>query len=309
MRREESAIAAPDEALEVVVYTSLRLPPPTSEQERSKLVAVDRRAAYQESLARSLLRVEHDPMSLVEDATRRARTPLDEALPPMTVDVREASAQFDWVYVADAPVDVPSDGKYHSIALGTRQCPSKMRYVVAPREDVNVFRIAELVNPIDAPLISGPAELYVGGQYVLTTQVPTVGPRGRLELGLGVEQAIKCARNTTYREDRSGSKIVATNELVHGVEITLVNNLARPIDVEVRERIPQPAENAEVVVEEGSVTPAWQPYDQRERGRLIAGGRRWNVQVAPHAELKLAAQYVVKIYANNMISGGNRREA
>lgn len=308
-RREESSIAAPEEALEAVVFTSLRLPPPSSEQERSKLVAVDRRAAYQESLARSLLRIEHDPMSLVDDAGRRARAPLEEPLPPMTVDVRSAAAQFDYVYTADAPVDVPSDGKYHSIALGSRRCPSRMRYVVAPREDVNVFRIAELENPNDAPLISGPAELYVGGQYVLTTQVPTVGPRGRFEVGLGVEQAIKCARNTRYREDRSGSKIVATNELVHELEIMLVNNLGRSIDVEVRERIPQPDENAEVVVEEGAVSPPWQTYDQRERGRVLVGGRRWTVQVAPHAELTLKAQYVVKIYANNAISGGNRREA
>ena len=50
-----------------------------------------------------------------------------------------------------------------------------------------------------APLLPGPAEVYVGGEYVLSTNLPAVAPRGNFKLGLGVEQAIRCARNTHFR--------------------------------------------------------------------------------------------------------------
>ena len=79
---------------------------------------------------------------------------------------------------------------------------------------------------------------------------------------------------------------------------------------EVRERIPQPAPDAEVVVEEGAVTPAWEPYTQQERGaKALEGGRRWRLTVPANHTQQLSAQYVVKLYANNELEGGNRREA
>jgi hypothetical protein len=64
-----------------------------------------------------------------------------------------------------------------------------------------------------------------------------------------------------------------------------------------------------VVVEEGAIKPTWEEYKQEERGRVIEGGRRWKFQVKPGATQKLSAQYRVKLYANNELVGGNRREA
>jgi hypothetical protein len=139
--------------------------------------------------------------------------------------------------------------------------------------------------------------------------LPTVPARGELKLGLGVEQAIKIARNTKFSEVRSGEKVVAMSELVHDVDIEVVNHLEREIEIEIRERVPVPAPGAEVVVEEMKIEPAWSPYDQEERGQPIEGGRRWEIKVAKAATAKLKAKYVVKIYANNELVGGNRREA
>ena len=144
---------------------------------------------------------------------------------------------------------------------------------------------------------------------MLTTRLPTVPARGELKLGLGAEQAIKVARNTRFSEARSGDKVVAMAELAHDVDIDIVNHLERDIDIEVRERVPVPAPGAEVVVEELEVKPPWQPYDQQERGQIIEGGRRWEVRVGKGASERLHARYVVKIYAQNEIVGGNRREA
>ena len=302
--------AAPTQAgLEAVVFTHLRLSSPTDPGNRNRLQPVDSRRFYLETLARFSVTVTFDVMAVVAEAEKRARSAAHAPLPGGAVDARSIGGYFDFSYAADATVDVPSDGVFHSVALGTRTGEASVLYVAVPREDTNVYRQAQVKNPLPAPMLPGPAEVYVGGEYVLSTTLPAVSPRGDFKLGLGVEQAIRCARNTKFHEARSGTKIVATTELWHDLTIELVNNLDREILCEVRERIPQPAKEAEVVVEEGTITPAWEPYTQEERGSPLEGGRRWRITVPANTTSKLAAQYVVKMYANNELNGGNRREA
>lgn len=296
---------APDAAVPLI-YTSLYLPGP-EDGARTRLRALDRREAYAASLVARAIAVEGDFMGAVAAASARAETSFE--LPRDTIDVRSVAGYFDFVYLADAEVDVPSDGTFHSIPLGTRHAKAELKYVVVPREEPHVYRTAHVTNPTDGPLLPGPVEVYVGGEFVLTTVLPTVAAKGEFLLGLGVEQAIKCARNTRFEEKRSGSKVVATNDLWHTLEIELVNHLDKSAECEVRERIPQPDVDAEVVVEEGEVRPPWEAYTQEELGAPLRGGRRWKVVVPPGRSLKLEAKYAVKIYANNEIVGGNRRES
>ncbi|KFE60892.1 mucoidy inhibitor MuiA family protein [Hyalangium minutum] len=295
--------------LEAVVFTHLRLSSAEDAANRNRLQPVNAQRFYLETLSRFSVTVSFDVMAAVAHAENRARAVANAPLPGGAVDARSIGGFFDFSYAADATVDVPSDGVFHSVALGSRSGGASVLYVAVPREDTNVYRQAQVTNPLAAPMLAGPAEVYVGGEYVLSTTLPAVPPRGDFKLGLGVEQAIRCARNTKYREARSGTKIVATTELWHDILIDLANNLDREIVCEVRERIPQPAAEAEVVVEEGTVTPAWEAYTQEERTQPLEGGRRWRITVPANSTAKLAAQYVVKLYANNELNGGNRREA
>lgn len=303
----EEVEAPPEPTRPRAAFAELCLGAPDS-HERGLLRSAERRESYTELLDRARLAWDFDPMTAVEQAERLAAAAADTPLPAGTVDPRSSAGAWDYAYPSDDRVDVPSDGTFHSIPLGARDAPCALSYVVVPREDQNVFRVAAIENPTRAPLLPGPVEVYVEGEYVLTSDLPSVAPRERFRLGLGVEQAIKCARNTKFREQRSGVAVVAMAELWHAIDVRLVNRLSVPIQCEVRERIPQPARDAEVVVEEVSVTPAWEVWDQRDRGPVLTGGRRWLVLVPAGGEQTLTAEYVVKIYANNELAGGNRRE-
>lgn len=298
---------APGE-LEVLRYGTLRLGAP-SHPSRGQLTPVDRRQAFLESLARLQLTAPFDVLSVVEAAEQQGQEVQHLPSPSGTSDVRSEAGWYDYVYPTDAAVDVPSDGTWHSVPVNTRTATSEVRYVVVPREDPQAYRQAQVRNPLPSPLLPGPVEVYVAGEYVLTTTLPPVPPGGDFKLALGVEQAIKVARNATFSEQRSGDKVVATTELLHDLVIELVNNLDREATFEVRERVPQPAPDAEVVVEEGKVSPAWEAWTQEERGQVLQGGRRWLLQVKPGATQTLKAHYRVKLYANNELVGGNRREA
>jgi hypothetical protein len=215
---------------------------------------------------------------------------------------------FAHVILADAPVDVASDGKLASVPILARAIEAAPRFVTVPRESLDVFRVVALRNPLEAPVLAGPADVYVAGRFTLASQLPTTPAGGRIELGLGVEQAIKIARNVQFEEDTSGL-LKRQHALLHTIEIRIANHLGRAARVEVRERLPVPAEDqaSDIGVEVVDVTPAWDEYEQKPEH--LEGGRAWKVEVAAGAELELRAVWVAKIPSQHEIIGGNRRES
>jgi hypothetical protein len=215
---------------------------------------------------------------------------------------------FDYAYVADGRIDLTSDGKFHSLAIRADAAEATPRYVTVPRETQYVFRIVALRNPLNAPLLPGPADVYVGGRFALTSDVELTPIGGRLELGLGVEQAIKVARNVKYEEDTSGL-IKRQHALIHAIEITIGNNLARTVTVEARERLPIVPTGLEgdIQVAIRDVKPAWADYEQKQAP--LEGGRAWKVDVPAGEERKLSATWVITIPNQHELIGGNRRES
>ncbi len=293
---------------DLLTYNLMRISPAESKEKRGKIYLQQPEERYVELLEDQSVIIKFNPMVIVRRAMERAKSCLSLELPPGGINVRECAGSFDYVYNSDARVDVPSDGQFHSIPLTTKDTEVDLRYVVVPREDTNVFRIAQLVNPINAPLLAGPVDIYVDSEYILSSQIATTPPQAQMELGLGVEQAIKVARNTEYKEIRSNDSLVAFNEFHHQVKIEIANRLTRDISIEVRERIPIPAPDAKVDVEINSVFPLWQKYHQQERKEAIVGGYHWLLDVQAGRETVLSLDYTIKTFVDKELVGGNRRE-
>ncbi|MFV8751734.1 mucoidy inhibitor MuiA family protein [Nannocystaceae bacterium ST9] len=302
--------APADEAPELVAgrelldYGRLRLFA-ASDSKRGALRRVEQRVVYQQLIASS---VQFDvAFAQLDVSLGRARRFEAEAA-PARYRYPEGEAGFDYAYVADGSVDLPSDGKFHSLAIRADAAEATPRYVSVPRESQDVFRIVALRNPLNAPLLPGPADVYVAGRFALTSDVELTPIGGRLELGLGVEQAIKIARNVKYDEDTAGL-IKRQHALIHAVEITIGNNLSTSATVEVRERLPHVPSGLEgdIQVAVRDVRPAWADYEQKSAP--IEGGRMWTIEVPAGDERKLQATWVITIPNQHELIGGNRRES
>lgn len=315
-REMQSQPAAPAKALRdrktrdtvELAYGLMRLGDPSNRQTRGKLAIAPQKDIYLEQLQAANITVDFNVSAVVESAISQAKRCSSLPLPPGGVNLRTAAGSFDYAYAAQGRIDLPADGQFHSVALSSNSTDIHLQYVVVPREDTNVFRIAQLHNPLDAPLLAGPTDVYVNGEYILSTTIATVAPHGQMELGLGVEQGIKVARNTVYREMRSGETLVAFNELRHKIAIEIANNLPREAKIEVRERVPIPDENAKVDLQIDRVSPPWEPYSQQERNQPIKGGYCWQVAVPPREKMTLEANYTIKTFVDSELIGGNRRE-
>lgn len=307
--RRGSAVVAQETAVaDLLAYGMMRMGAAKNKQRRGKLAIASLSEVYIEILKRQQVTVNFEVLQVIRQAFVKAQNCVNILLPPGGIDVRQVAGYFDYAYNGEGRVDVVSDGQFHSVALTSNSTEVDLRYVVVPRRDTNVFRIAQLRNPLPAPLLAGPTDVYVDGEYILSTNITTVPAKGQMELGLGVEQGIKVARNTSYQEASSGETLVAFNELRHHVTIDIANRLSREAKMEVRDRLPIPEQDAKVDVVVERVLPNWEKYEQEERNAPIKGGYRWQIEVPAGEEKKLSVDYTIKTFVNNELVGGNRRE-
>jgi hypothetical protein len=218
---------------------------------------------------------------------------------------------YDYAFATDGVVDVKSDAAWHSIALTAKTGTAKLRHVAVPREQADVFRVATIANPLDGPLLPGPIDVYDRGQFLITSEVQFTPPGGELELGLGVDAQVKIARNVEYHEEATGM-LRGGLRLVHAIAIDVENVGTRPIEIEVRERVPvADANDDDIEVVLGKVDPAWErwtPDPSAPKDERLRGGYCWKLALAPAQKKTLRATYEIKIAGKHELVGGNRRE-
>ncbi|MBI5549547.1 MAG: DUF4139 domain-containing protein, partial [Deltaproteobacteria bacterium] len=237
-----------------------------------------------------------------EASARRIAT-----FPVTTTAVEDSAGSFDYSFKATGSLDVPNDGKLHNVPLFSREAPVELTLIAVPRESDQAVRVATLKNPLGAPILAGPADIYLENEFLVASRLTTQPAGATLDIGLGVEPALKVARNTHYKESSEGL-LNGALALRHEVEIEIASRLPAPVQVEVRERVPlYRGQDKEVAVEVGEVQPAWEPFIQSPP-HILQGGKRWRLVLPPGQTRKLSCVYTVRIDAKNELVGGNRRD-
>jgi len=302
---EPPPISVGDQLLD---FGRLRLAPPRAAH-RGKLTLVTQEDLYLELLVRQQRTIQLDVSAALGWAAAQARRIDERGL--SSRHQLAWSESHDYAYPGEAPADVPSDGEYHSLPICQGQSEASLSYVVVPRESCDVFRMAELPNPFDGPLLPGPIDVYRDGDFLIASDLSFTPSQATIELGMGVEQAVKVSRNTRF-EERSVGLIGGSTALEHKIQIEALNHLDHAIDLEVRERIPViPEDQEDIKIEVGEVSPGWEefePYPGRAAAESLQGGRRWTIVLAPGEKKTLWAEYDVRIPSKYELVGGNRRE-
>jgi hypothetical protein len=169
-----------------------------------------------------------------------------------------------------------------------------------------VYRVLKVGNRSAHALLQGPVDVSVGDEFLMTTQFPTVPPKGEeARIGLGVEEALKVARKTQFKET-TGGLLGGSTLLPHEIEIEVSNRLPFSAAVEIRERVPV-SQDPDVKIEETMVKPPWEKDEKVRDGVQTDGARRWQLNVAPGEKETVVAQFSIKIPSDKMLVGGNRR--
>lgn len=243
-------------------------------------------------------------MTTVMAVTQRAARVESLPLPPRAH--APSGGSFDYRYDCGTRVDVPSKGEWTLVAVANADVGLTPEYACVPSVEPLVYRTLKLHNRSTHALLRGPVDITLGDEFLLTADLPHLAPGEKgARLGLGVEEAIKVARKTHFKET-TGGLLGGSTVLPHDVEIEVNNRLGFDAPLEVRERVPISLDE-EVKIEEAKVEPAWEKDEGLRDGVSVRGARAWRVTVPAGQKMTLSAQYVVRIPSGKMVVGGNRR--
>lgn len=224
---------------------------------------------------------------------------------PGTVDPQRSRGMFDHRYPAEGLVEVPSDGLTHRVPLGSGDATPTVRWRAVACERPEVFREVELRNPFDAPLLSGPVDVYVDGSLLVVASIERIDRGGTLRVGMGLDERLRLARNVRAKEDTAGL-LGGDTVIDHTVSIELSSALGSPALVEVIDRLPVTDEKTVEVTSKGA-RPEPERFTQADRGAAVRGGLRWEVIVPAGGRSAIEFSYRLTIPSKNEIVGGNRR--
>jgi len=270
--------------------------------ERGRLFPVSREALVAESglppaAARHLAGV-------IADLTHASQSATDKPLPPhhtLPGPVEGTDFRFD----TNATADVPSDGRFHAVAVFSEPVTLEARYRTVPHADPRVFRIVDARIERSMPLLGGPVSVFVAGDLILTAPWDGTPGRGEISLGLGVEDALQVARNVRYDEQATGL-FGGGRQLNTSIEVTVASALAREVRLEILSRVPV-ADTDDVKIDVLSSEPHASTWEGDPEGPILRGGQRQLIQVPPGGEVVTTVAYAIKIGAKDEIVGGDRR--
>ncbi|MFF3397434.1 DUF4139 domain-containing protein [Streptomyces sp. NPDC002659] len=234
---------------------------------------------------------------------RRAEAVAALPLPGQAVRPRESAGSFDHRFDATARADIPSDGTWHTVTVGEIPVGLRTEYLCVPSVEQTVYATLVLSNATDQALLAGPVEVTVDDDFLLTAALPTLAPGGVRRVGLGPAEGIRVTRRTNLHESTSGLRN-NTTVLDHRVHVELANRLARPVTVEVRERVPVTSE-PDVRIEERADWTA--PEEDTGPDRHAPGTRVWRLDLPAGATAALDGGYEIRIPTGKALVGGNRR--
>lgn len=192
----------------------------------------------------------------------------------------QLSATFD----IDIPYSIASNGRAHSVSLKEYSQAANYEYFVAPRQDQDVFLVAELTDYESLNLIPGQANVFLENMLVGKTYINPNEATDTLKLSLGRDKMIAVKREKL--NDLSQTKTLGSSKRqTLAYEISIKNNKKTAVEITVKEQYPLSTDKSlEVNLDETSGASI-----DKETGILT-----WKVKVPAGSTQKLKFGYTLK---------------
>jgi uncharacterized protein (TIGR02231 family) len=152
--------------------------------------------------------------------------------------------------------DIPSDGSPHKTTINRFRLQPRLDYLAVPKHTTAVFRRVTVNNDSPSPLLAGPVSLFVGDEFIGSTQLEYAATGEEIELLLGVEERITVSRELA-RRDVDKTFLRDKRQLRYGYKIELQNLLAQEARLEIQDHIPVSRhEDIKVKLESAAPQPA-----------------------------------------------------
>ncbi|MEK6625728.1 MAG: DUF4139 domain-containing protein, partial [Bdellovibrionota bacterium] len=134
-------------------------------------------------------------------------------------------------------LSVKSDDPPVQIPVHSQKIKGKIEYLVIPKQDKRVFVRAETINTTDKPILQGSTQIFMGGDLVMKTELPTIAEGNYFVIDLGVDSNIEAKRIVEKKAIEKGM-IFKDHSTEVTVKIQIANHHNFPIKVAVKDNYP-----------------------------------------------------------------------
>lgn len=210
---------------------------------------------------------------------------------------------FDYIYKANHPVSLPSGHQFRKIQLSEEQAENQLVYISIPSKSQQVFRQIRLRNPLSAPILKGPVDVYSGRSFLMQSNFDNTPSGGLFRFDLGVESNIRISRNLQSKESVQGM-FIKEKEVQNAVQFEIKNALSQTITLELLEVLPTAPEDSDIKIQNVKATPDWNIELPKDNPK---GSKGWSFTIEPKTTQDSSYSYSIIFPTNKELVGGNRR--
>ena len=203
------------------------------------------------------------------------------------IEISDLSAEFD----IKTEYTIPSDAKPYIIDVTTYNLPASYKYFSIPKADKSAFMLARISGWEELELVTGPANVYLGGTYVGQSYINTKSTNDTLDLSVGRDNKIMVSR--TQLKDFNTEKVIGNNKKsTYSYEIVVKNNRKSSITIDVEDQVPV-SQSSDITVETIEIS----------KGELnsLTGKIKWKLTIEPGEAKKINLAFSIKYPRNKSL--------
>lgn len=159
---------------------------------------------------------------------------------------REAGG-LDYRWNAPTKVKINSTNEPIKVPLETTTFPVKTFYEATPSISTHAYLSAAINNPSEKPILTGDTHIFIGDSYAGSERLETTGPKGKMNLALGMDENIRL-KHSIIPNQHSAGLISKTDITTYTVHIDIGNYKDKDIKIRIFDQIPL-SEQEEVQIE------------------------------------------------------------
>ena len=225
------------------------------------------------------------PMSAMSKSESEVRKELEELSAAATVQETGTAVSFE----IPRPVTIPTDAsKKQRTRISSFEPTAKFIYVAAPIISESVFLRGDMTNSSVFQLLPGNAQVFMGGDFIGDTSMPSVAPKDEFKVFFGPDRALRAKREVLSKNTGSSGLFGGSTVTTWNDRITVDNGSGRDVNVELYDRRPVSL-NEKIDVKVSNIVPAISTDKRYVDGRMPQGILRWDLLVPATARGPKAA--------------------
>ena len=191
-----------------------------------------------------------------------------------TSDSEDMSIQ----YQIKVPVSLISRRDSQMVPVFKHTSKADFYHVATPILTTSVFREAELINTSNYALLGGRVNIYLDGEFIGRTDIPTIAQGRSYTLGFGADGQLRARRALVNRDEsvQGGNRRISIK-----TEIVIDNYKSQPVSLRLYERMPYTEDSATLRVALGETSSALCQDPEYQRFEFPKGILRWDLKIQP----------------------------